>query len=246
MSRPQAYHQLRNVTSDDEEPTAAAEPRPGPRWPWQRLVSSGNLEYDRVLFFSDAIFAIAITLLVVDIRVPRTPSGQVSAIGQLQESLPQMIGFGISFAVIAVFWVGHHTLFRHIVAFDRGLIWLNLLFLGTVAFLPYPTSLLAATAGQRASVVFYAAWSTVAGLAETAIWLYACRVPGLVTGASPRLRQYYALRMLRSPVVFGLSIPVALVWPSLAPYTWLLIAVLGFALRRRWPAERGPGGREPA
>lgn len=126
----------------------------GGRWPWQRPVTSGNIEYDRVLFFSDAIFAIAITLLVVDIRVPDV--AHVHALQQLRRALPQMLGFAISFAVIGIFWVGHHGTFRHIVTLDRRLIFLNLLFPG-IAFLPYPTSLLSVAGDQTAAVVFYSA-----------------------------------------------------------------------------------------
>ena len=102
------------------------------------LAVAGHLEYDRILFFNDAVFAIAITLLVVDLRPPdpNVYSGQA-----LREAVPGIVGFAISFAVIGLFWMGHHAIFRYVTAFDRGLIMLNLLFLGTIAFLPYPTEL---------------------------------------------------------------------------------------------------------
>src|SRR5881394_3332137 len=101
--------------TDGGEPSAtAADPPIGADGAAQRarralnpLSVAGNLEYDRVLFFSDAVFAIAITLLV-----------------------------------IGLFWMGHDRLFRYITALDRQIIFLNLLFLGTIAFLPYPTALL--------------------------------------------------------------------------------------------------------
>ena len=232
-----------NSDQDEGPPAAAGQAAAAPRWPWQRLVSTGNLEYDRVLFFSDAIFAIAITLLVVDIPVP---AGADDAVQQLRHARPQMLGFAISFAVIGTFWVGHHTIFRHIRAFNRPLIWLNLLFLGTIAFLPYPTSLLSATTGSAAAVVFYAAWCSVAGITEAVIWIYACQVPGLVTADTSRaVRWYYALRMLRAPLVFLLSIPVAFANASVAPFTWLAIGVLGFLLRRVMPREDDSRDQEP-
>ena len=238
-----------NSNQDEGCPAAdgqAADVPAARRWPWQRLVSTGNLEYDRVLFFSDAIFAIAITLLVVDIRVPGLSASPSYAAQQLRHAWPQMLGFAISFAVIGTFWVGHHTIFRHIRAFDRPLIWLNLLFLGTIAFLPYPTSLLSATTAQPAAVVFYAAWCGVAGVTEAAIWIYACQVPGLVTADTSRsVRWYYALRMLRAPLVFLLSIPVALAAPSVAPFTWLAIGVLGAVLRHMMPREDDSRDQEP-
>jgi uncharacterized membrane protein len=102
------------------------------------LARSGNLEYDRVLFCTDAGFAIAITLLVVDLRVPA--EGVLVDFGPvLREDISSIIGFAISFGVIGIFWVGHHSIFRYINAFDRRLILLNLFFLGIIAFLPFPT-----------------------------------------------------------------------------------------------------------
>ncbi len=213
------------------------------------LARLGNLEYDRVLFFSDAIFAIAITLLVLDIKVP---AGGVSAV-TLHRELPSMVSFGISFVVIGVFWIGHHSLSRYIAAFDRPLIGINLLFLGIIAFLPYPTRLLSAgPTGQNspttAAVVFYAAWIAAAGLAESAIWVYASQVRGLlVPGTSPELRRYLTLRLLISPAVFLLSIPLAFYSPGNTPYFWLLIVVAGRALRRFGrPHEGAANGAEPA
>lgn len=210
------------------------------------LARLGNLEYDRVLFFSDAIFAIAITLLVLDIKVP---VGGVSAV-TLHRELPSMVSFAISFVVIGVFWIGHHSLSRYIAAFDRPLIGINLLVLGIIAFLPYPTRLLSAgpNSPTTAAVVFYAAWIAAAGLAESAIWVYASQVRGLlVPGTSPGLRRYLTLRLLISPVVFLLSIPLAFYSPSNTPYFWLLIVVAGQALRRFGrPHEGAADGAERA
>jgi uncharacterized membrane protein len=232
------------MPTDDETAPAARAGKAG-RPPRRRAVLNllsiaGNLEYDRVLFFSDAVFAIAMTLLAVNIRVPDLVS---SALTQLQDSLPRIFGFAISFVVIGLFWIGHHTTFRHITALDRTIIWVNLLFLGLIAFLPYPTALLsaplrpglspqAADASRAAATIFYAVCVSAAGLAQFAIWLYALRA-GLVSARVTRpLRRYFAARMLRTPVVFLLSIPVAVVSPNIASYVWLLVVVVGFASRR--------------
>ena len=146
-----------NRVASASEPSSPAV-NPPPRL--NMLARIGNLEYDRVLFFSDAIFAIAITLLVLDIKVP---VGGVSA-ATLHRELSSMVSFGISFVVIGLFWIGHHWLSRYIIAFDRGLIAINLLFLGTIAFLPYPTRLLSTgqSSPTTAAVVFYAAWIATA------------------------------------------------------------------------------------
>ena len=200
------------------------------------LARAGNLEYDRVLFFTDAVFAIAITLLVVDLRVPAAVENLVAR-RELHEAIPSIIGFAISFAVIGIFWVGHHSLFRYIKAFDRRLILLNLLFLGVIAFLPYPTQLLSVTSTkQTAAVVFYAACAGVAGLAEAAVWAYGTWPrAGLGPPVSAGLRRYLLLRTLRLPVIFGLSIPVAFPAPTVATWMWALIAVAGIVIDRTAP-----------
>jgi uncharacterized membrane protein len=208
------------------------------------LARSGNLEYDRVLFFTDAVFAIAITLLVVDLRVPVTGL-VVNSAHVLREDISSIIGFAISFAVIGVFWVGHHTIFRYITAFDRRLILLNLFFLGIIAFLPFPTQLLSVTStDQTAAVIFYACCGGVAGLAEAAVWAYGTAPQhGLAPPISPGLRRYLLLRTLRLPVVFALSIPVAFPAPTAATLMWLLIPLSGAVIDRAAPFERA---EEPA
>ncbi|HUY50946.1 MAG TPA: TMEM175 family protein [Streptosporangiaceae bacterium] len=210
----------------------AAKPRPRPG----ALARSGHLEYDRVLFFSDAIFAIAITLLVIDIRVP----GISNPARQLSAAVPNITSFGISFVVIGLFWMGHHSLFRYITVLDRPVIAINLLFLGTIAFLPYPTALLEGGSGSgTAATIFYAACIAGTGLAEFAVWLYSSMIKDLVApGTSAAVRRYVGLRLLRIPAVFLVSIPIALVSPVLATYFWILVAVAGIALDRfARPAE---------
>jgi uncharacterized membrane protein len=199
------------------------------------LSRAGRLEYDRVLFFSDAIFAIAITLLVLEIRVPGYAGNPAQEIVHARENI---LSFAISFVVIGVFWMGHHSISRYIGAFDRRLIFLNLLFLGFIAFLPFPTGLLFEhTTGPSpwAPTVFYAGCMAGAGLAELSIWLYAGS-QGLLTGAaSPVLRRSVTLRLLVVPLVFLLSIPVAFYSSDLATYFWALIAVANWLLNRLAP-----------
>jgi uncharacterized membrane protein len=199
---------------------------------WSTLSRAGHLEYDRVLFFSDAIFAIAITLLVLEIRVPgygTNPGAEIS------HALPHMFAFGISFVVIGLFWMGHHSLSRYIAAFDRALIAINLLFLGIIAFLPFPTGLLSGPNSQLAwpATVFYAGCIAAAGLAELAIWRYAIGKDLLKPEATPALRREVTLRLLVAPVVFLLSIPVAFYSPNVATYCWLVILVAN-GLLSRW------------
>src|SRR5215470_12806360 len=190
---------------DDGEPPAGAGGRPLDARAILRLRSTaGNLDYDRVLFFSDAVFAIAITLLALDIRVPDLPPNRIDSAEVLRAAGPRIYGFAISFVVIGLFWMGHHTMFRYITTLDRMIVRLNLLFLGMVAFLPFPTALLSASSTRETlAVVFYASCVAVAALLELTIWIYAIRGDGLVSAdVSPLLRRYFAARLVNIPVVF--------------------------------------------
>ena len=199
----------------------------------QHLVRSGFIEYDRVIFFSDAVFAIAITLLAINLRVP---TGQFHALHALGDAYSNILGFVISFTVIAFFWVGHHAIFRYFVALDRTLIALNLLFLGTIAFLPYPTDLLSQSNADTAAVIFYASCGAAAGLAEAAIWIYATSPKrGLASDSAQPIRLFVLLRTLRIPAVFVLSIPVAVFNPRAAMYVWFLIWITGALISRFAP-----------
>ena len=238
------------MTDGGESPAGAVDPPLGADSAAQRarralnpLSVAGNLEYDRVLFFSDAVFAIAITLLVVDIRVPDIVTNTAQ---ELSAAKGRIISFAISFLVIGLFWMGHHRLFRYIAALDRRLIFINLLCLGTIAFLPYPTALLfAGGTRQTTGPVFYAACVAVAGLMELAVWLYATHAKGLVPASvSPALRRYELGQLLPTPVVFLLSIPVAFIAPGVAPFTWILLVPIGRILPRLMrPKAKGGAGR---
>jgi uncharacterized membrane protein len=199
------------------------------------IARRGHLEYDRVLFFSDAVFAIAITLLIVELPAPienaldrHLPihSGQLLR----DAAATSILGFGISFGVIGLFWVGHHGVFRYVKAIDRPLLLLNLLFLGTIAFLPYPTDLLSSVSDQKPAVVFYAVCAGAAGLIETIMWIYATRSrAGLVVGVSPGTRRLILARTARVPLVFAISIVIAQFSARAATYFWLAIVVTGIA-----------------
>jgi uncharacterized membrane protein len=211
---------------------------------WRSLARAEEVEYDRVLFFSDAIFAIAITLLVVDLQVPDVPDLRSGDL--LRESLPRMRGFALSFAVIGLYWVAHHGLFRYIKGLDRRLMFLNLLFLGCIAFLPFPTSLLSAAGDQVPATIFYAAAIAAAGLAEAAVWLYAIRIRELaLPGVPPALHRQVLLRILNAPAVFLVSIPIAVLGrPALAQLSWVLLVVSGLVLRRSEPPGTGAAAAE--
>lgn len=197
-------------------------------------------ELDRIVNFSDGVFAIVITLLVLDIRVPDIPSDLVSEElpGRIAALGPKFLSYVISFLVIAIYWQAHHRVFRPIRSYDRTLLWLNFLFLMTISFLPFPTSLLGEYSEEQLSVVIYAATAASASLLLVAISWYATSGHRLVDAdlrdEAARLRR---LQSLAVPVVFVLSIGISFFSPMAAMYSWLLLAVTDPIIRRVWSRQ---------
>lgn len=187
---------------------------------------------ERVVFFSDAVFAIAMTLLVVDLRVPDIDSGETS--GEVIVSLLSgFLAYGISFAVIAINWNSHHRKFRVINGFDSRLIQLNFLLLFLVAFTPFPTSLMSEYAGEVPSVVLYAAVVASLSLVQYAMWAYAWRHDLVDKIIEPDMYRYVRRNVLVSPVVFGISILIAIFWDAnIAMYSWLALIPLTIIVAR--------------
>ena len=182
------------------------------------MARAGQMEYDRILFFSDAVFAIAITLLVIDLpgQIERASgstgqSGALQAGTELRNAGSGIEGFAISFAVIGVFWMAHHSFYQHVKAIDRPLMILNLLFLGTIAFLPYPTELLSSVSNnQRPAVIFYAVCVGSAGLVETVAW--SCRRQQGVRWARQQGAIWAAGLLAATTLAPALSGPLANCW----------------------------------
>ena len=128
----------------------------------------------RVEAFSDGVFAIAITLLVLTVAQPRTYRGLAN---QLASQWPSLAAYIVSFAVIGIMWINHHSVFMHLESVDRGVLYLNLLLLMTIAFLPYPTGVLgealAKGQGTRTAAVVYGAVMAINACAWSALWFYA-------------------------------------------------------------------------
>ena len=104
---------------------------------------------ERIAYFSDAVYAIALTLLVVDLKIP---DGATSAADVMAQEWPSYLGFALSFVIISISWIGHHRRFRVIVRHDVGLIVINLVLLFGIASVPFPTALLAEFSPQPVAV----------------------------------------------------------------------------------------------
>jgi uncharacterized membrane protein len=191
-------------------------------------------DIDRVVFFSDAVFAIAMTVLALSLRLPSTTTDHGVA-QALQDALPSIYSYVLSFVIISLFWLAHHRMFHYICRVDAALLVLNLATLGLVAFVPFPTSVLGDHNGSTAAVVFYASTMVALGGLASALWAYAAHDHRLVKPETPRTFVVHSLaRGLAVPAVFAVSIPIAFANPSAAEWFWLTIAVVQVALRRRF------------
>ena len=192
---------------------------------------------DRIVNLSDGVFAIALTLLVLDIRVPDIPENVVGSElpGELLSLWPKYLGYFLSFVVISTFWLIHHTIFRSVRAYDRALLWLNFLFLMFVAFVPFPASLLGEYGDHRLPVAIYAGTLAVGRLLLTAIHWYVTRTDRLVDEAQdPATMRFFLIRGVTIPAIFLLSIGVSFFSVQAAVYSWfILIVVDAVVLRRR-------------
>ena len=141
----------------------------------RRTYGRDSVEFARTLTFTDGLFAIAMTLLVVDLAVPTLSDG--SSVHELAEALnddsAKFISFFISFAVIGRYWVAHHTYFSALARMDRGLIALNLVYLAFIAFLPFPTALLGEYFENPLSIAIYAVNVAIVSSMEVVLFSHA-------------------------------------------------------------------------
>ena len=167
----------------------------------------------RLEAFSDGVFAIAITLLIFGIKTPVVASHDA---GELKRQLwalwPGYLSFGASFAIISVFWIGHHQMFQLISRSNRTLLWLNNAFLMCVAFIPFPTSVLGLYGDQRVAIILYCATIVVTGVALYLVWAYASAGERLVYPGIPlRVVRIASGRILVGALFYGFAIALSFV-----------------------------------
>jgi TMEM175 potassium channel family protein len=166
--------------------------------------------------FSDGVFAIAITLLVLEIPVPKVEHGGLA--DALLDGWPSYAAYVVSFATIGIIWVNHHAVFGYFRRVDRGLLYLNLNLLLWVALIPWPTRLLAeymlaGGADERAAALVYSLTMTLMGISFGGMWLYITRRPEVVAVArlTPAEVSSRTRRFVIGAPLYALSIGLALV-----------------------------------
>ncbi len=197
-----------------------------------------SLEFDRFAFFSDAVYAIALTLLVIGIAVPtvediRSSREMWDVLIDLRE---EFVTFFVGFAVIGRYWLAHHHFVGVLKAVDTRLMALNLVYLACIAFLPFPTALVGRYEQNVVAFAFFAVMLSLVSALETVLFVTAKR-RGLLVVEVPRDVYLFGIAASTLPVaVFVLSIPLAAATNStIALLSWIVIWPLELLLDRFTP-----------
>lgn len=183
---------------------------------------------ERIVFMSDAVFAIALTLLVLEIKLP--PGHPLSAsefAGAILGLLPKFYSYVLSFLVLAVYWMAHHQTFSHIVRYNARLMWFNLFMLLFVAFLPFSSGLLGEYGDYQLSWVIFALNYIAISILLSLVWLYA-QQRGMVEGLGAAQVRYRNYRGLIVQLIFVLSIGISFFNVVIAELTPLLLVFTGW------------------
>jgi uncharacterized membrane protein len=179
-----------------------------------------EVEFSRIVAFSDGVFSIAITLLVLGLELPQHLTND-EVWNSLWDQREQFLAYGISFAVIARFWLVHHSFFSEVKAFDGRLIGLNMLYLAWIVLIPFSSQVLGEHGGTLAAVVVYS--TNLAVVVLTGQWMaWDARHSGLAKRDAQTEREGFVRAMFIAGV-FLPSIVIALFDASIAPYIWLLL-----------------------
>jgi len=204
-------------------------------------MSSGSftpiIKVERVISFSDAVFAFAITLMALSIDIPDLPTHltQSELLDKLYDLYPQFESYVISFAVIAIFWVSYHQVFNHIKGSHITMVYLNLLFLLLITLLSLSTSLVINYGTYQIPYIIYCFIVIMTSSLLATIWWHATRNKRLVDkNLHPFFIKGVLVNLMSIPIVFTISIIISFVNLDIAQYFWLIIAPLNITTKRRY------------
>lgn len=185
---------------------------------WER----GTDEFTRVLNFSDGVFGFAMTLLAAGIVVPTITSDEVLS-QALRQQAPELIAFVITVVVIGWLWMGHHQMFGAFGVVEPGLVFLNVLLLGAVAFLPFSTAVLGRYDDDPLGIVLQASTLALVSIFSLSVSIRATRHNCLRVPTTAAERRYAYMARAAPALVFLATIPLAFPMGAWALYLWLLI-----------------------
>ena len=202
-----------------------------------------EFQLERMILFSDAVFAIAITLLAIELRVPvLLHVSEHELLESLNEMIPKFIGFFISFLIIGQYWTTHHRLFGFVVNYSLRLMWLNLFFLMAVVLMPFTTAFYSEYISHflKTPEVLYISNICFLGFMNYVMWRYVSNPKhALSEGLAKPVARYYSMRAITVPIIFLLMALVYLIFPHIA--IWMPgIIPLAIMLLSRYYKKRMP------
>jgi len=182
----------------------------------------GNeVEFARIVAFSDGVFAIAITLLILAVTVPEHLEDGETVLEAIWDQHDALLAYALSFAVIGRFWILHHRFFSEVIGFDAKLMWLNIFYLAWIVLIPFSTQVIGDHGDEAAGVILYAI--NLAGVVLVGLWMNRdAHQAGLATGENESEAEA-TRHSLGVAAVFLFSIPVALVSTTAAELCWLYL-----------------------
>ena len=158
---------------------------------------------NRIEAFSDGVFAIVVTIMVFEIKIPHVPVSELNR--AVLAVIPKILAYVLSFIIIGVYWVSHHNMLHFIEKVDRSALWLNNLVLLTVALIPFPTSLLGDYPGATLPILVYSITLSSVNFAGTLLWAYSSFKNRLtVRDLNPKFSRKVII-LHSSPIIFYIS-----------------------------------------
>ena len=203
--------------------------------PPESAADDSSIGVDRIAAFSDAVFAVAITLLVLNIDVPQVSRqlADVKLPSEIWALWPKFAAFIMSFIIIGFFWIFHHMMFRVIRRHTSLFLWMNLMLLMCIVFIPFTAALFSEYPSTEIATMFYAGSWAVPSLILALMWWYATDNKRLVDEQYKDISGRHAtFAFLNTGLIFLLSMPIALINVGAAQYFWLMLFPTHFMLGR--------------
>jgi uncharacterized membrane protein len=189
----------------------------------------GPVSTARVEAFSDGVMAVALTLLVLNVRLPDHLASDAAIWSALWRQAPTLAAWVVSFAFVLVFWVNHHYFFASLRSADRGLMWLNGLFLLAITLVPFPTGLVGQYPGFAAPLAILSLVMMLAALSFAAMRLYASfHSRLLLEHIDARQARFAMAQSAIAPALYGSAAVLAFVWPPAAIAIQVLVPAIFF------------------
>lgn len=185
-----------------------------------------KLQIERILFFSDAVIAIAMTLLIIEIKAPHIHGNSGEELSEsLNELIPKFISFFISFFVIAIYWKAHHHLFGHVTKYTDKLIWINILFLLSIVLMPFSSAFYSENFGLNIPYAVYCINISITGILNCWLirYIYSKKENLSTKSGDSAWRKYHTRRSLVAPLIFLLSMLFSFYSVILSRFCFILI-----------------------